>query len=169
MTKDWSAQMKSKAKQLRLRTNLCHFIFVHENNPITIVLWNQTLALCMRVWLCSTTITKHLVMSYHQYHAWIQKQDGWHSRTCFKSLWWDSSPKITIDSLTYNEQHQLHKSVATEYIHCSISFSIALFQFRIPVQWLETAQFIVLAWTQPLSVLFSFYLFVQVVAHFGFI
>ena len=46
MTEDRGAQTKSEVKRLTLSTNFCHYTFVHENNPITIVLRNQTFALC---------------------------------------------------------------------------------------------------------------------------
>ena len=40
MTEDRGVQMKTKAKRQRSSTNLCHHIFVNEDNPITIVLRN---------------------------------------------------------------------------------------------------------------------------------
>ena len=61
----------SKSNEDRAVLNFCHHIFDHQGNSITMVTQNQTLGFRMRAWLCKTTITKHLMMSQQQYHAWL--------------------------------------------------------------------------------------------------
>ena len=73
---------QSEESEDRALLNICYHIFVHKGKSTTIVSQNQTLGFCTRVWLCKTTITKHLVMSQQQYYAWIQKHDGGQCHIC---------------------------------------------------------------------------------------
>ena len=52
------------------------------NCGLTIVLRSQMLVFRLRVWLCKTTTTKHLMMSQQWYHAWIEKHDSEQCCTC---------------------------------------------------------------------------------------
>ena len=61
---------QNKETENRALISAITFFFL-SMKTITIVLWSQTLVFRSRVWLCKTTITKHLMMSQQWYHAWI--------------------------------------------------------------------------------------------------
>ena len=107
----------------------------------------QKLAFCVSVRLWRTTVTKHLMMSWQQYHAQIQKHVS-NTRHAYKASVMRYVAPLEIhqrrlSSTSYNSQLQLCTFTVPFHFpfYCSIPFSIPPFHYI-----LEKPLFIVHFW-----------------------